>query len=133
MIRFAVVAALIPTIAVAEVCDRERPNWDGLPVSAITETLVWLTTPTVLLLILATALAIYFQQRWVSVVLALFWASLIPFLFTQDLDDVYWEAWEEGCIGPSDLSIGLCAAICILTLYLACRPRGRPSSGENEC
>ncbi len=49
------------------------------------------------------------------------------------VDDITWEASQEGCVGPLDLFIGICAAICMVTLYTALRPRRRPTSGDIEC
>lgn len=119
-----------PTALLAEVCDKERPNWDGIPVTTAQEALILFTQPTQIILLVATLLVIYRKTRIGCGLLALVWASFIPSLLTRDLDDDTWEAFQESCIGSADLSIGLSTAICIITLYAALRPRRKPKQGD---
>jgi hypothetical protein len=119
-----------PTALIAEVCDIERPHWNGSPVTVVQEAAILFTQPTQIILLAATLFLIYRKARIGCGLLALVWAAFIPSLLTRDLDDATWEAFQEGCIGGTDLSIGLSAAICILTLYAALRPRRNPKQGD---
>jgi hypothetical protein len=117
----------------AAVCDKERPLWDGEVVTMWQEAVIVLTAPHMLLLLTATIVAVAYRTRIGCGLLSLIWAYFIPLALTRDLDDVTWEASREGCVGPLDLFIGICAAICMLTLYTALRPRRRPTSGDTKC
>lgn len=119
-----------PTTLLAEVCDKERPHWNGSPVSAVQEAIILFTQPTQIILLAATLLLICRRARIECGLLALIWAAFIPSLLTRDLDDITWEAAQEGCIGNPVLFIGLSAAICIITLYAALRPRRKPTKGD---
>lgn len=119
-----------PTVIFAEVCDKERPNWNGIPVTAAKEVVFLFTQPTQIILLAITVFVIYRRARISCGLLALVWAAFIPSLLTRDLDDAIWEGFQEGCIGSADLSIGLSAAICIVTLYAALRPRRKPKQGD---
>jgi hypothetical protein len=123
----------VPTASYAEVCDKERPFWNGVPVNMWQEAVIMLTQPSMIFLVMATIFALIYKSRIVCGLLAFVWASLIPMAFTRDLDDITWEASQEGCVGPVDLFIGICAAICMITLYTALRPRRRPTSGDIKC
>lgn len=114
---------LLPTSAIAEVCDKERPLWDGTPATAWTELINLMTSPIQVALVVATILAIWTGTRIGCGILTLVWAAFIPMMLTRDLDDMIWEASREGCIGSPILFMGLCAAICSATLYATLRPR----------
>ena len=67
-------ALLSPALAWAEVCLELRPGWDGGTVSAFDEMLFLAQTPMVLILIVATALAVRFRSEWGGVAVVVGWS-----------------------------------------------------------
>ncbi|SIT84684.1 hypothetical protein SAMN05421665_1903 [Yoonia rosea] len=119
LICAAALAAPLP--AWAEVCTQQRPGWDGVPVTALGELLFLLQTPIVLILIIATALAVRFRSEWGGLVVVVGW-SLSTFLATGwgSTGDTRALAMSEGCIGNSTLFILFAALVCIgVVLYTA--------------
>lgn len=115
-------AALIcPAPAWAQACTLQRPNWDGTPVTAVGELLYLLQTPIVLLLVIATALAIRFRSEWGGLAVVVGW-SLSTFLATGWGSDgtTRTAAMDEGCIGNATLFILVATMVCIgVVLYTA--------------
>ena len=114
-------AFVVPTSAWADVCTLQRPDWNGVPVTALGEFLFLLQTPIALILIIATALAVRFRSEWGGLVVVVGW-SLSTFLATG------WGsngaaralAMAEGCIGNATLYIVFAALVCIgVVLYTA--------------
>ncbi|MEO1637838.1 MAG: hypothetical protein AAFU41_01160 [Pseudomonadota bacterium] len=121
---------LLPGAAWAEVCDKERPGWDGTPVGAFGELLYLLQTPVVLVLILGTALAIRFRSEKGGLAVVVGW-SIVTFLTTGigRTDAVRAAGIAEGCIGSPALFIAVAAALSVgVVLYTA--PLPRQKSGE---
>ncbi len=114
------VLLLVPAPAWAEVCDKMRPGWNGAPVTAFGEFLYLLQTPVVLLLIVATALAVRFRSEWGGLVVVIGW-SLSTFLATGWGDGAVRAAGvTEGCMGNSTLFIAFAALVCVgVVLYTA--------------
>ena len=111
----------MPTSAWAEVCTLQRPDWDGTPVTALGEFVFLLQTPIVLILIIATALAVRFRSEWGGLVVVVGW-SLSTFLATGwgSNDAARAMAMTEGCIGNATLYIVFAALVCIgVVLYTA--------------
>lgn len=118
---------LAPTGAWAEVCSVERPNWDGLPVSAVGELLILFQTPIVLVLLLLTALVIRFRHEWAGLLVVVGW-SLSTYLVIDwaGTDTVRAAGMAEGCIGNPALFIIVAVAACIgVVLYTAPFNRGK--------
>ncbi|MGJ8586773.1 MAG: hypothetical protein ACSHXW_01350 [Yoonia sp.] len=114
-------AFLTPLPAWAEVCSLQRPNWDGVPVTALGEFLFLLQTPIVLILIIATALAVRFRSEWGGLAVVVGW-SLSTFLATGwgSNGEARALAINEGCIGNSTLFVLFAALVCIgVVLYTA--------------
>ncbi|EBA13206.1 hypothetical protein RCCS2_04954 [Roseobacter sp. CCS2] len=109
-----------------------RPNWDGAPVTAFGEFLYLLQTPVVLLLIIATALAVRFRSEWGGLVVVVGW-SLSTFLVTGwgadgDLQAL---AMTEGCVGNSTMFIIAAALVCVgVVLYTAPLKRDKKSGDQ---
>lgn len=121
---------LVPSTSRTEVCDKLRPSWD--PDAGATTTI----QEAIILFSVGQPLAIFVRTRWLLNPSFVLTTLLAVAVLSNHINDTYGFVAAgvlEGCIGNPILFIGLCAAICILTLYLAFRPRGRPSSGENEC
>lgn len=105
----------------AEICSVQRPDWDGVPVTAVQETLSLASTPVVLILLLLSALAIRFKSQWGVLVLVVLWTILVSFLsiFAPNARTV---GMTEGCIGSPALFIGIIAAICVGMIFYTAPP-----------
>lgn len=123
LMRVFAACLLLPTSAWAEVCDKERPLWDGRPTTGWSEAIILLTSPSQIILLAATILAIWYGWWIACFILAPIWVAFIPMMLTRDLDDMIWEASREGCIGSPILFMGLCGAISMASFYAAFKPR----------
>ncbi|WP_298858434.1 hypothetical protein [uncultured Sulfitobacter sp.] len=123
MRRLWVFVLMFPTAAFAEVCDKERPLWTGTPTTAWSEAIILLTYPSQIVLLTATMFAMWYGWRIACFIFALIWVAFIPIMLTRDLDDMTWEASQEGCISSPILFMGLCGAISVLSFYAAFRRR----------
>ncbi len=121
--------ALVPTKALADACDKERPLWNPAtgPATALNELVYLATLPVSLTLLALAALALAMRLRSLLIIAAVLWGGLSVIIvwdnFGPVLDDVRWLAMEEGCIGPSYLFIALAIAICAGMTFGALRPR----------
>lgn len=119
---------MLPTAAIAEVCDKERPLWGGGPVSAWDEALYHITSPAGWPILVALVLAFIFRRRWLWITAGIF-ATLAAWAANElpHLDDPSMPFFElmqqEGWVGPPHLSIALCAAISMASFYAAFRRR----------
>ncbi len=114
-------ALLCPAPAWAEVCADLRPNWDGTTVTAWGEFLYLLQTPIVLVLIVATALAVRLRSEWGGLAVVVGW-SLATFLATHwgDTGAIRTAGLNEGCVGNAALFIIVAAMVCVgVVLYTA--------------
>ncbi|MEO0403027.1 MAG: hypothetical protein AAF214_11680 [Pseudomonadota bacterium] len=124
-VRGGLTFTLVPGAAWADVCDKERPLWDGAPVSAVGEAIGLFTTPAGVFLIAATALALALRSQWGGLVAVLLWTGFITFVTMADPGGLRSDAMIEGCIGSPTLFIAAVAAICVGTvLYTMPRQRG---------
>lgn len=106
------------------VCSNLRPDWDGTPVSMLSETGALLASPISLLLMIATLGALRYKSQWGSVAIAVGWSVYTAFLTTLDPGDQLANARIEGCLGSPSLFITLVAAICIgMILFTAPKER----------
>lgn len=106
-----------PNAALAEVCDKQRPDWNGAPVSGWAEMLALFQTPAALALILGTALALRLRNQWFGLAMVVGWSSYTMLATTTDIRAA---AIVEGCAGSPTLFIGAVAAICVgIVLYTA--------------
>lgn len=111
----------LPNAAAAEVCDKQRPDWDGFPVSAWAEMLALFQTPLALFLVLTTALALRLRHQWLGLAAVVGWSSYTMVIVTTDIRAA---AVAEGCAGSATLFIGVVAVLCIgSVLYTAPLPR----------
>ena len=113
---------IAPLPALAEVCDKERPNWDGLPVSGLHEAMTLFSSPAGLVLLAASALALRFRNQWGALIVVLLWTGLISVVTMVDPNGINTAARAEGCVGSATLFIVAVAAICVgMILYTAPR------------
>ena len=134
MKRYALGFLLLPTSALAEVCDKVRPHWTpGTETTAWGEMIALMGTPPSLVLLLLSALAIRFRHEWgalIVVVLWTGWASLVVFAGADD--DIQRMAVQEGCIGSPSLFIAAVAAISVAMIIYVAPPLGRGRNTEKD-
>ena len=122
--RLTLCTAFAPSQALAEVCDKARPNWspaDG-PVTIWTDPLFPLTNPVTLAILAIAAIALLTRRRGIAIAATLLNGLLtvaIATYFLPDPSGVQKIAFKEGCIAPPHLSLAITAAITILTLRAA--------------
>ncbi len=115
----ALLLAVAPQVATAEVCDKERPNWiPGEEASAISEAIALFSTLPALALLMATALCIRFRSQWGSLLTVLLWTGLVSLVVLAPGDPIHQAAVSEGCVGSPALFASTVIAICAgLVLY----------------
>lgn len=114
--------ALLSGAAWAEVCDKERPGWDGVPVTIWSEPIYFFTSWFGLFILIAAAAAIVLRTPFVvSFVMLLSAAASVMLVVTGSTDPTALadQARAEGCVGPPHLSIALLTAISAAMFYLA--------------
>lgn len=126
--RLITAAALLgPAPAWADACTTVRPGWDGAEVTALGELLVMFQTPLVLILVLASALAVRLRHELGGVAVVVGW-SIATYMVTGwgNSDGLRQAAMAEGCVGSPALFITVAVAIGIgVVLYTA--PKARRS------
>lgn len=115
----AIGALLFASPAWAEVCDKERPNWNGVQPTAWAELIQFAVSPAAL--IGFAALTIAWIAPWrVLALISMAWGLLLlsnmVLPLSPGFDGIRSAAINEGCIGPQHLSMVLCTAICIASL-----------------
>ena len=115
----------LPSAAFAQVCEIQRPTWDGTPVTTAQEALFLAMSPAALVLFLATVIAAKFKSQWGGIAVVLGCTALVTFL-TMLAPASRKAAFAEGCVGNPALFIGIIAAICVgMIFYTAPRKEGR--------
>lgn len=129
--RLAALLTLLPGAAFAEVCDQERPDWDGTPATAPDGLLDLLATAPSLFLIVATLLVLRFKSVWGGLATVVLWTIWVSVINSPAVFPTRAAAIEAGCIGPNTLFIALAVAICVgIVIYTA--PRATlDKNGEN--
>jgi len=114
----AILSALIACTspALAEVCDKARPSWDGQPVSTFQEAIFLFSTFPSLILLVATAAALRFRSQWGGLAVVVLWTMLITVFTATDPTGTGEFALSEGCVGSPALFIVAVAAICVGTV-----------------
>ncbi len=124
-LRGGLILSLLASPVWAEVCDKERPHWDGTPATAWTEAIALFASPLGLILLLATAFAVRWRSTWGGLAVTVGWTGFVTLILSHDPTGLREFAMAEGCIGPPTLFIALSIAICIATiLYTAPRRPG---------
>ncbi len=129
-LRRGLIVAALPGPAWAEVCDKERPDWDGLPTTPVDEAVLLFSTLPALALIAATLLAWRFRSTWGGLICVLAWSSLITLFISLDADGVRDAVLEEGCRGDPILFIAAVIAICVATVFYTAPHKPRAKDGE---
>ena len=83
--------------ALAEVCYKERPDWDGIPVTLESEALALFLSPAGLFLLGALAVAVLFRHAMGTAIVALLWSFFISFIVWPDPTGLRGARISEGC------------------------------------
>lgn len=113
-IAAALALALTPKAALAEVCDKLRPNWEpGTKVTMLGEAIYLFSTLPALILLAASALVVARRSQWGALAVVVLWTGFISVVvFFEDDDASYFMARMEGCVASPALFIVAVAAIC---------------------
>ena len=117
-VRGGLVLALLPASARAQACSSERPDWDGIPVTALGEAINLLLSPAGLMLLFVSLLAMRFRNQWIGLVAIVLWTGFISIVTMLDPTGLRAPAMAEGCIGSSTLFIVVAAAICVGIVFI---------------
>lgn len=130
-VRRGLTLALLPSAAWAEVCETQRPRWDGLPVTLMDEAIAMFSTVPSLILIVGTMLVIRRRSVWGGLAVVLGWSTLLTALISYDPSGLREIARAEGCIGDPVLFIGAVIVICGVILFFTAPRNPRPSDGDS--
>lgn len=115
----------LPSRALAEVCDKERPDWDGTPPGMLDEAIGLFLSPAGLFLSGALLLALLFRHAMGTALVALLWSFFITALVTGMDDPLRAAAVREGCIASPTLFIAASTAICLAAVVYTFRREKR--------
>lgn len=112
-VRRGLTLALLPTSALAEVCDKERPNWDGAPVSTFSEALVLFSSIPAVLLLCASVGVFRFRLKKTAVGVVVLWTIFVSFVAMPTAQSMRLASIAEVCVGSPTLFIALVATLCL--------------------
>ncbi|WP_299551496.1 hypothetical protein [uncultured Tateyamaria sp.] len=129
-LRRGLILALLPGAALAEVCDKERPLWDGPShASMLDEALNLFLSPAGVILLVLSMAALRFRNQWIGLATVLLWTVFVTMVTMTDPTGVRLQAMTEGCIASPTLFIVAVAAICVgIVLYTKPRTSGADGS-----
>lgn len=128
-VRGGLIVAILPSTSLAEVCETERPGWDGTPVTAVGEAVNLFLSPAGLILLIVSLIALRFRNQWIGLVAILLWTGFMTLVTMADPTGMRAPAMAEGCVGSPTLFIVAAAAICVgIVLYTKPRTGGTDTS-----
>ncbi len=130
--RGGLILTLFPSILAAEVCDKARPNWDGVPVTAIGEAIALAASAPSLVLFALTLLAIRLRHQWVALAVLILWVGFASLLTMADPTGIRVLGQAEGCIGSPTLFIAVVTAICIGMILYTTPKEARKNDGDKD-
>lgn len=116
---------LLASPALAEVCDKARPQWNGVPATLTSEALTLFLLPQSLFLIGALAVAVLFRHAMGTALVALMWSFFISYIIWPDPSGVRQAAQSEGCMAQPTLFIVASAALCFVAVVYTARREKR--------
>ena len=125
------VSSFFPSFAWAEVCDKARPGWDGVPVGMLGEAVSLFLSPAGVALLLMSVIALRFRQQWIGLAAVILWTGFITVVTMADPTGLRPQAMAEGCVGPPTLFIVAVAAICV-GIVLLTKPRTSGADGSES-
>ncbi len=115
-------AYVLPTPAVAEVCDKTRPSWNGTAATVLSEALYLLTTPFGLATCGLFLLAILTRSTSWLVISTLSSGGIAIMFYVRDRvedpSNANQLALQEGCVGPTTLAVAICLGFCVISAGL---------------
>lgn len=129
-LRRGLILAAAPTPALAEVCDKLRPDWDGQTVTALSEALSLTASLPSLILLAGTVAALRFRNQTLALVVVVLWTILVSILGLRAPGGVQAQAIIEGCVGTPALFIAAVVAICVGTIIYTGPFRRRADEGS---
>lgn len=107
---------LLPTTALAEVCDKQRPDWapEYGPATGLDELVFLFTSLPGLGILGALMLAVLTGQKRYFAIATVF-AALVGAALSLPPDELTRAAIAEGCVGPQTIAITTCAVIAVLS------------------
>ncbi len=114
-------AALLPSAAWADVCATERPDWNGVPVTAWGEALALFSTPAALFLLASSVTATLLRSAIGALVVCLMWSTLTMIVVSTDPTGLRDASRLEGCTGSPALFIVAVAALCAAMILYTTR------------
>ncbi len=109
----------LSTDAIAEVCDKERPLWDGKTATAFDEVIHLAASPIVWLIVAITVITALIGWRLLWAVTALLWLAVAAALLSEALlpnpSGIRDLAIAEGCIGPPHLAFASTGLLALIT------------------
>ncbi len=121
--RLALLLAILPAPLLAEVCDKERPDWSRTqgPATGLDEMIFLFTSLPGLAILGALTLALLTRQKRYFAISALFSGLIATALWWEaetDPTGLRAQALAEGCVGPQGPPILACALICAVSATL---------------
>jgi len=117
----------LPIPALAEVCDKIRPDWtaDAGPQGWLAETAYILASPPSLALAILLLLALAFPRLWLALPATLLTLAFAALLLVSRQAPMAVAARTEGCLATATPAIALLALAALLTLARALLARRR--------
>ena len=120
-----VATTLLASPALADVCDTDRPEWDGRPVTLLDEAVGLFQSPIPLFLLGALAVAILFRHAMGTAIVALLWSFFISMIVWPDATGQRSARIAEGCEAQPTLFIAASAALCFAAVIYTARREKR--------
>ena len=108
----ALIGGLLPTGAIAEVCDKERPDWnpsDG-PVGPFEDVVLFVVTPFGLILLALAVASVLVRHTWLTALTTVIMTAVLALLWSEwrEADEVKMASIAEGCrAAASPILIGV--------------------------
>lgn len=122
-LRGGLILSLLASPAFAEVCDKERPDWDGIPATQVSEAIYLFTRPISLFLLAALATSVIVRHALGTAIAVLLWGFYITALVWPDATGITASALREGCQAPPSLFIAIASALCVAAVLFTHRTR----------
>jgi len=117
--------AVSPASAMASVCAELHADWDGAPVSSLSEATSLFASPLSLILLAATIAAVWARSQWGALAVCVLWSAHVSLIaFFDTTGGVRQQAIAEGCVGSPTVFIAAVAALCV-AMILRTAPRAR--------
>lgn len=124
-LSFAFLTALLASPARAEVCDKERPDWNGATATLLSEAITLFLSPIGLFLLGALVVAVLYRHAMGTAIVALIWSFFISIIIWPDPTGIREATIAEGCAAPPTLFIVASAVLCLSAVIYSHRGEKR--------